>query len=211
MKATATRAGTTTRPSAERAVKRVRAKTSNRPAEKTADGDPASQGAALKASRKPDTATPVTGAVTGAVPGVGLGPLPEFVGYMLRRAQIAVFDDFMRPARAIDLRPGQFSTLLIVEANPGAKQSDVAAALGIQGTNFVAMINQLERRKLVERRALDRRSYGLHLTGEGKALLRQAMKLQDAQEKTYEDILGPGGRRTLLELLAKLTDGLEKA
>lgn len=180
-----------TRPRAERAVKRATGKTSNRPAKKL----PAAPQDALALAPAP----------------VGLGALPDFVGYMLRRAQIAVFDDFMRHSKAIDLRPGQFSTLLIVEANPGAKQSDVAAALGIQGTNFVALINQLEKRGLVERRALDRRSYGLHLTADGRALLKQALKQQEAQETSYEAILGEGGRRTLLDLLARLTKGLEKA
>lgn len=142
--------------------------------------------------------------------GLDMSQLPEFVGYSLRRAQIAVFEDFMRSVGQTDLRPGQFSTLLIVDANNGAKQSEVAAALGIQNTNFVALINHLEKRALLERRALDRRSYGLHITRQGKELLQRALELQDAMEKSYEEILGPGGRQLLLGLLARLTAGLEE-
>lgn len=154
-----------------------------------------------------------------AAPGAGapdsgamlaLGPLPDFIGYPLRRAQIAVFDDFMRLTGTVGLRPGQFSTLIAIDTNPGSKQTDIAAALGIQGTNFVAMINQLEARGLVERRAFDRRSYALHLTLEGKALLERALAVQLEQEKSYEDILGPGGRQLLLGLLARLTAGLDE-
>ncbi len=141
---------------------------------------------------------------------LALGPLPDFIGYPLRRAQIAVFDDFMRLTGAVGLRPGQFSTLIAIDTNPGSKQTDIAAALGIQGTNFVAMINQLEERGLVERRAFDRRSYALHLTAQGKALLSRALAVQLDQEKTYEEILGPGGRQLLLGLLARLTAGLEE-
>ena len=141
--------------------------------------------------------------------GLALGLLPDFVGYPLRRAQIAVFDDFMRTTGQAGLRPGQFSTLLVIDANPGSKQTDVAAALGIHGTNFVAMINELEARDLVERRAFDRRSYALHLTQAGKKLLVQGIVLQSAQEEKYEAILGPGGRQLLLGLLARLMAGIE--
>lgn len=141
--------------------------------------------------------------------GFSLGPLPDFIGYPLRRAQIAVFDDFMRLTGAVGLRPGQFSTLLAIDTNPGSKQTDIAAALGIQGTNFVAMVNHLEERGLLERRAFDRRSYALHLTPAGKDLLERALAIQLEQEKSYEEILGPGGRQLLLGLLARLTAGLE--
>jgi DNA-binding MarR family transcriptional regulator len=141
--------------------------------------------------------------------GFSLGQLPDFIGYPLRRAQIAVFDDFMRLTGAVGLRPGQFSTLLAIDTNPGSKQTDIAAALGIQGTNFVAMVNHLEERGLIERRAFDRRSYALHLTPTGKALLERALAIQLEQEKSYEEILGPGGRQLLLGLLARLMAGLE--
>ncbi len=138
-----------------------------------------------------------------------LGPLKEFIGYPLRRAQIAVFDNFIEVMGEAGLRPGQFSTLVVIDANPGSKQTDVAAALGIQGTNFVAMINGLEKRGLVERRALDRRSYALHLSPAGKKLLTRCLELQLKHEAHYDDILGPGGRAQLLELLAKINDAYE--
>ena len=71
------------------------------------------------------------------------------------------------------------------------------------------MINLLEERGLVERRAFDRRSYALHLTMAGQKLMETGVALQEAQEASYEEILGPGGRQVLLGLLARLTAGLE--
>lgn len=137
---------------------------------------------------------------------IDLGGLPGFVGYALRRAQMAVFDDFIRSLAAVDLRPAQFSVMLVIDRNPGLKQSQVSAALGIQRTNFVAMVDELEKRGLAQRAPVpgDRRSYALVLTDAGRALLREATALQAGQEARIAAALGPGGRETLLSLLAAL-------
>ena len=80
------------------------------------------------------------------------------VGYLLRRAQMAVFEDFARRFAALDLTPAQFSTLVAIGDNPGKRQSDIAAALGVQRPNFVAMMDELERRGARRAGALRRRS-----------------------------------------------------
>ena len=71
------------------------------------------------------------------VPDAGHNPLDEYVGYALRRAQIAVFEEFIREFEPLDLRPAQFSVLLVIHRDPGLNQSEVAARLGIQRANFV--------------------------------------------------------------------------
>jgi DNA-binding MarR family transcriptional regulator len=152
------------------------------------------------------------GGASGAAPAgerqVDLGGLLSYTGYLLRRAQIAVFDDFNRTFAALDLRPAQFSVLLVIHRNPGLKQSEVSAALGIQRTNFVALIDRLETRGLVSRDRMpgDRRSHALTLTAAGRECLRAAMAIQVRNEKRLADMLGPGGRERLLQLLAILAD-----
>ena len=103
-----------------------------------------------------------------------LSALTSIVGYPLRRAQLAVFEDFNRRFAALDLSPAQYSTLVAIAANPGRKQSEIAGALGIQRPNFVAMMDELERRGLAERlrTPADRRSRALALTAAGAALAR---------------------------------------
>ena len=71
---------------------------------------------------------------------IDLGPLPELIGYVLRRAQLAVFQDFFAAFAPFDIRPAQFSVLTIIERNPGLTQTHVAAALGIKRTNFVGLL-----------------------------------------------------------------------
>src|ERR1700694_4885401 len=79
---------------------------------------------------------------------VDLGMLPDLIGFMLRRAQIAVFQEIFKLFSEVDIRPAQFSVLTVIEKNPGLTQSRVSAALGIKRTNFVALLDSLEQRGL---------------------------------------------------------------
>ncbi len=149
--------------------------------------------------RKPAVAVPAT---------AELGLLRDDLGYLLRRAQLAVFADFGEKLAELQLRPGQFAVLIAIDNNPGVTQSDVCQLLGIQRPNFVAVIDDLEARGLARRTssAADRRSNSLLLTAAGKRLLQRAVDLQREQENRLSQRLGPGGRQTLLALLSRLAN-----
>jgi len=140
---------------------------------------------------------------------VDLGPLPELTGYVLRRAQLAVFQDFFAAFAPFDIRPAQFSVLTVIERNPGLTQSQVAEALGIKRTNFVGMLDELERRGLAERRqtARDKRSYALYLTADGAALMRKLRPVLKAHESRMVARLGEDGRGALIALLREIAVG----
>jgi DNA-binding MarR family transcriptional regulator len=127
---------------------------------------------------------------------------------MLRRIQTAVFSEFIASLGELDLRPAQYTLLEVIDANPGLRQSDAAAALGIQKANFVALVHELERRALVERRrsTADRRSYSLFLQSRGRRLLEAARERHDAQESRLGALLGAKDRERLLVLLNRLAD-----
>lgn len=82
-----------------------------------------------------------------------LANLDSQVGYMLRRAQLAVFADFVASQRGAAMRPGQFSILAVIGRNPGLSQTQVCNALGIKRANLVAAIDMLEAAGLVRRDA----------------------------------------------------------
>jgi DNA-binding MarR family transcriptional regulator len=140
---------------------------------------------------------------------IDLGPLPELIGYVLRRAQLAVFQDFFSAFAPFDIRPAQFSVLTVIERNPGLTQSQVAEALGIKRTNFVGMLDALEARGLTERRqaARDKRSYALYLTAEGSALMRKLKPVLKAHESRMVALVGEDGRDRLVELLHDIAGG----
>ncbi len=139
-------------------------------------------------------------------PVLDLGPLPSLTGYALRRAQLAVFADFHAHFAPLDLRPGQFSVLLVLRQNPGARPSRVADALGIKRANFAPLLTGLLERGLVERstEAADRRAQALHLTPAGYALLEQADAAQAKHEARMMRRIGADEYATLLAILARL-------
>lgn len=134
-------------------------------------------------------------------------PLSGYVGYALRRAQGVIFADFNQTLAQLDLRPVQFAVLLMIDQNPGASQSNVSAALGIQKANFVATIANLEKRGIVRRRKSDTdgRTYSLGLTSRGRALLQHAAELQSLHEARVVAQIGSEGRLELLKLLERLS------
>jgi len=139
---------------------------------------------------------------------VKLEPLADAVGYWLRRAQLAVFEDFARRFVALKLTPAQFSTLIAIRDNPGRRQSEIAAALGVRRPNFVALLDELERRRLAERTpsGTDRRANSLRLTAAGLTLLERGVSAQGEQETAIRARIGEAERSALIETLRKLVD-----
>src|ERR1700741_1279810 len=139
-----------------------------------------------------------------------LGELSELLGYSLKRAQLKIFEDFLRCVAPLQLTPAQFSVLLLIENNPGRNQTEIASTLGILRPNFVAMLDGLESRDLCARmRATpDRRSHVLMLTDKGRAVLARAKKLVATKhEARLNELLGPADRAALLSMLTKIAQG----
>ncbi|MBJ7576515.1 MarR family transcriptional regulator [Devosia sp. MC532] len=130
------------------------------------------------------------------------------IGYRLRRAQLSVFQQFLSFFETLNLRPAEYSVLVLMEENPGRKQSEIAAALSIKRANFVALVDGLEKRGLISREVVanDRRANALYLTDQGTRFLADA---RDVHAKLEDDLVarlgGTEQRDTLLSLLKKIT------
>ncbi len=138
--------------------------------------------------------------------GLRLGVLPDLLGYQLRLAQIALFRDFSDSLGEYAITPGLFGVLVIIESNPDLKQSDLARAAHLDRSTVVSVIDNLERRNLVERRPAlnDRRSNALRLTEDGTALLRKLKRLVAEHEKRLAANMTADERATLVSLLRKI-------
>jgi DNA-binding MarR family transcriptional regulator len=139
---------------------------------------------------------------------VDLSQLTRLIGYQLRRAQIAVFDDFIRAFAAHDIRPGQYGVLTAIDCNPGSSQAAIALSLGIKRSNFVKLIDELERRKLVIRKQVsgDRRANALFLTKIGQSELAALHDIRIAHEARVAAKIGDERAQSVfLEQLQRLT------
>ena len=135
--------------------------------------------------------------------------LSEAVLYRLRRAQLSVVHDFNESLVEFGLRPADFAVLVLVANNSGLKQSDVAEALGIQRANFVAIIDGLEDKGLLQRRKsdTDRRVHYLDLTKEGSAAIEVLSNVWRSHEgKLIDRLGGQDARDQLIGLLRRIQD-----
>ena len=136
-------------------------------------------------------------------PVIDLGELNERLGYFVRRVQVWIFQDFIRRLAGIDISPAQFSVLVVIGANPGLSQSELAGTLGIERARLVRMLHRLERRSLTQRlpSSADGRRHALQLTREGQKLLTRAKALAAQHEAALKLKLGAERHKALLELL----------
>ncbi len=131
------------------------------------------------------------------------GHLENHLGYFLRRLQVWVFQDFIATLKPMDVRPAQYSVLLLIEANPGRSQSAIGRALNIERARLARLLHELEDRNWIRRRASgrDARSHALVLTADGEKALAKIKVMADKHEAKLAEYIGPQRRAQLMDLL----------
>jgi DNA-binding MarR family transcriptional regulator len=133
------------------------------------------------------------------------------VAFLLSSLGFAVSRNFHRVLEPLELEPGEFALLRAVSASDGEPQNALAERLHISPSWMVAIVDELERRELLERRphARDRRVRNLHLTAAGKKLLRQAERQAQQLDLQVTAPLSAAELQQLFELLQRVAAGLE--
>lgn len=132
---------------------------------------------------------------------------------MLSSLGYAVSRRFHQILEPLELEPGEFALLRAVSASDGEPQNALAERLRISPSWMVAIVDQLERRGLLERRphAHDRRVRNLHLTAGGKKLLKRAEQQARRFDRQVTEPLTETELLQLLDLLDRVAAGLELA
>jgi DNA-binding MarR family transcriptional regulator len=153
----------------------------------------------------PDPATEV-GGFDPHLPDVDYGVLDGLIGYAIRRAQIRLYEDFVRSLAPWNITPPRFSALVLISRNPDLKLTDLARIMGIARSGAVLLVDALEEMKLVARRpaANDRRAFSLVLTAAGRKTLAEATEAVCEHDARMSQRLSSEQRATLSELLGKL-------
>jgi MarR family transcriptional regulator, organic hydroperoxide resistance regulator len=152
--------------------------------------------------------TPHPSKVTSArpIPGVGLGVL-------LRNADM-IFNRALREELARhDITFSQFQHLWQLFGSEGLTQVDLSHRIGIEAASSTAVINQLEKRRLIRRKrdAIDRRRINVTLTSAGRALEKPLTKCamrvnkiaRDGLSKAEIDVLFAGINRVIRNLRSR--------
>lgn len=115
---------------------------------------------------------------------------------------------FAERLEALELTPAHAGLLRLISASSGASQQEVALKLGMFPSRMVALVDELQERKLVERRPnqQDRRTYSLQLTAGGKRILDAIGRLARDHQDTLLAALSPDERDTLGLLLLRVAD-----
>lgn len=133
--------------------------------------------------------------------------LKKYPGYFLARARYIAFKTFHRNiGTAYELKPVEFSLLLLLRSNNEATQGQLAGALGVAPPNMTGILRRLEARELIARTRAetDKRVQFITLTEAGEKLIGQAHTVGKTMDKAWLGKLSRGEQAMLLELLGKL-------
>ncbi|HEY0783243.1 MAG TPA: MarR family transcriptional regulator [Thermoanaerobaculia bacterium] len=116
--------------------------------------------------------------------------------------------EFARRLAPTGLSPAHAGILRTLAQSDGASQQALAAHLAILPSRLVSLVDELEKRGLVERRqsATDRRTHALHLTVGGREMLSTIGRLAREHQDALCAALTAEERETLAALLRRIAD-----
>lgn len=138
------------------------------------------------------------------------GFLPELLGRQIRVTYLATFRIVEQGLMAFGITPQQFALMMIVDRNPGSRQSLLARARGLDKSTLVPMIDRLERDGLLERRPLptDRRIKTIWITERGREVLDLAVPAVQDSDRLIGGNLSDEERAEFLRLMEKVRSGI---
>ena len=127
----------------------------------------------------------------------------EFAGQLFFRLWRASHTQTAAALESIGLTPARFAVLSFLRARDGAIQQQIGAAMGIDPSTMVALIDELERAGLAKRRPhpKDRRAREVVITPKGRRTVEQGRSLARDVEDDVLKGLASTERRQLLKLL----------
>lgn len=136
---------------------------------------------------------------------------PPGVGFLISQLGAHAAQRFAQRIADLDLTPPQAGLLRAIAGQPGRSQQAIAAQLGTPATRLVAMIDDLERRGVLERRRNpdDRRLHAIHLTAEGTKLLGRLGRAAQAHTAELTTALDDDERDQLQKLLLRIAEQQE--
>jgi MarR family transcriptional regulator, transcriptional regulator for hemolysin len=134
----------------------------------------------------------------------------EFAGQLFFRLWRASHTRIAQALESIGLTPPRFALLNVLGARKGAIQQEIGAAMGIDPSTMVSLIDELETSGLAKRRPhpTDRRAREVVITPKGRRALERARRLATEVDDEVLRGLTAAERRQLLTLLRRALDSV---
>jgi DNA-binding MarR family transcriptional regulator len=128
------------------------------------------------------------------------------IGFLLARASGIAIRSTNAQLRPLRLRVRHFSVLSVAVQAGGVSQRELSVLLGLDPSQIVSLVDDLERQGLVRRRAhgRDRRARIISATREGESRYQQASEIVDHAREGLLSSLGTSEEMTLRELLLRI-------
>jgi DNA-binding MarR family transcriptional regulator len=129
-------------------------------------------------------------------------------GFLLSQLGAHAAARFAERLMVLELSPADAGILRLLRTAAGISQQELSSRLQIHPSRLVAILDNLERRQLVERKPNpdDRRLYSLHLTKEGGEMLQRIGKVAREHQDELLSVLSGEERAKLTEMLQRVAD-----
>ncbi|MDJ0927901.1 MAG: MarR family winged helix-turn-helix transcriptional regulator [Gammaproteobacteria bacterium] len=133
------------------------------------------------------------------------GELDQMLGIALIRAHNGAYKYFYKSMDK-DMKPGFYTSLSLIQRNPGLTQKALAEAIQRDPSTIVPILDAFEKKGWIERRRseTDRRAHALYLTPAGKTAARRFDRKVGDIEAQMQAHLGKERSRELRALLKDL-------
>jgi MarR family transcriptional regulator, lower aerobic nicotinate degradation pathway regulator len=128
--------------------------------------------------------------------------------FLLKRLGFAAKERGFKAYEELGLHPYHYAILLALDEGGHETQGAIADALGYDRGQLVGLLDELEERKLIERRRDpdDRRRHLVQMTAEGKRTLARLRTVARELEDDFLEPLSAAERGKLHALLLKLAE-----
>jgi DNA-binding MarR family transcriptional regulator len=141
-------------------------------------------------------------------PSADTAVVAEFAGQLLFRLWRVSHTRTAEALEPLGLTTALFALLNVLGTHEGANQQELGAAMGIDPSTMVSLIDQLEAAGLAKRRTrtTDRRAREVAITPRGEQVLEQARQLaMQVEDDVWRGISG-AERRQVVALLRRVLD-----
>ena len=134
------------------------------------------------------------------------------LGHLVKQVYLRFTERTSSALAPLGISSHEWAALLRFDEERQLSQAEVAARMGIDRTTMVALVDELERKELVNRRPHqeDRRKNIVELTSRGREIKRRAARIVDDCEREFLAVLDEADAQQLKTALMALISRTEE-